>query len=316
MKRIAIIDLGTNTFHLLIAEFSGGKQKEILKIKEVVRLAEDGINVISDMAFIRAFNAMIVFKMQIDQHKLDEIYAFGTAALREAKNGKELMEKAKEFFGISVKIISGEKEAELIYYGVRQAVSLGSSYVLIMDIGGGSVEFIIANKKEIFWKGSFKIGAAILRAKFHKSEPLGESEKIAMETFLEKELQPLFAAVKKFPMKELIGSSGSFDTISEMIVQQFYKKNAAGKLLHSVTEFEIKKEYFQQVYQQLLKSTLDERKRNKAIVSYRADMIVVSAVLIEFIFRKIHIQKINLSTYALKEGALWCVKHNQELISV
>lgn len=312
-KKIAIIDFGTNTFHLLIAELKNNSHKVIHKTKEPVKLAEDGIVHISDAALQRALKAMIIFKKRMGEHKIEKAWAYGTAAFREAKNGMELIEKAKEYFGIEVQRISGDKEAMLIYYGVRQAVRMGKEPSLIMDIGGGSVEFIIANEKEIFWEGSFKIGAALLKKQFHRFEPIGKTEVDELEKYLEKELQPLFKAVKNFPVKKLIGASGAFDTVTEMIIHRFYEKDISMSVFHTATSFDIKKEYFEQIYQWLLFSTLKERLKNKAIIPFRADMIVVSAILIDFVIRNIHPEEIKLSTFALKEGVLWCVVNGKEI---
>lgn len=312
-KKIAIIDFGTNTFHLLIAEIENQKHKILLKKKVPVKLAEDGIEHISDLAFSRAMKAMVLFKKRIEHHSVNEIHALGTAAFRESNNKNLLVEKAKEYFGIDLQKISGEKEAELIYYGVRQAVKMNGDTCMIMDIGGGSVEFIIADENRIFWKKSFSIGAAILKKKFHHSDPISESEKKLLLKFLEKELELLSEAVRKFPVKKLIGASGAFDTVTEMIIHRFYEKDIEMRILHTATSFDIRKEYFLKIHQSLLNSTMKERLKNPAIVSYRADMIVVSSILIDFVIKKIQPKEIKLSAFALKEGVLWCVENGKKI---
>src|SRR3989337_3052376 len=121
MTRIAIIDMGTNTFHLLIAE-AGAKGYEIIyRDHEAVKIGMAGINegIISESGFNRALLTMQRFKNRMDQYPVSTVYAFGTSALRNARNGRELTEKIKSLTGIEVHIISGDQEAEFIYEGVK-----------------------------------------------------------------------------------------------------------------------------------------------------------------------------------------------------
>src|SRR5688572_19632471 len=146
--KIAILDLGTNTFHLLIAGVKPDKSwKKLLMERVTVKLGQGGIDkkVISRTAYARGMHALEGFRSSLDNHPVDKIAAFGTAALRSAVNGKVFLEEARDRFGFEINLISGDEEAELIYYGVRQAVQVAGQKSLIMDIGGGSVEFIIAD---------------------------------------------------------------------------------------------------------------------------------------------------------------------------
>src|SRR6478735_3758498 len=154
-KRVAIIDMGTNTFHLLIADSEAGRSRIIYQDRLVTKIGMGGINegVITEAGIDRAITALKTFKEIIDQNQVDQISAFGTSAIRNAKNGPEIIRQIKDL-GIDARIISGDEEAQLIYYGVRSAMNPGMDKSLIMDIGGGSVEFIIADQKEIFWKQS------------------------------------------------------------------------------------------------------------------------------------------------------------------
>ncbi|TAL59801.1 MAG: phosphatase, partial [Bacteroidetes bacterium] len=201
------------------------------------------------------------------------------------------------------------------YFGVRSAVQMNGSPSLIIDIGGGSTEFIIANKKEIFWKHSFLMGAARLLERFKPSDPITESEVKQIEVYLEKELQPLFAAVDRIlnahlpsPLGggtgrgcELIGSSGSFDSLAEMIGYHFYDTEA----LKGKTEYAFNMDDFEKLYQVILKSTTKERMLMKGLTKMRVDMIVVSAIIVNFVIARLGIQKMRGSKFSLKEGVLW-----------
>src|SRR5687768_15676260 len=192
-KRIAIIDLGTNTFHLLLAEGDNGGYNIIYRDRLAVKIGMGGINdgVITEGAFHRALLAMQSFKNAIDQHQVSTTYAFGTSALRNARNGKEIAERIRAVTGIEVNIISGEQEAHYIYLGVRAALGLGHDKNLIIDIGGGSVEFIIADHDEVFWKQSFEIGAQRLLEKYQEHDPILPEEIERLEAYFDRSLQPL-----------------------------------------------------------------------------------------------------------------------------
>ena len=159
-NRIAIIDLGTNTFNLVIAEKSSKGHTILHQERIAAKMGVGGINhgYITTEGIRRVIQALKEIKLTIENWHVTKVQAFGTSALRSAKNGIELVEKIYSEVGIEVKIITGEEEAELIYQGVRSAVPLGPSKSLIVDIGGGSVEFIIGNESEVFWKQSFEIG--------------------------------------------------------------------------------------------------------------------------------------------------------------
>jgi exopolyphosphatase / guanosine-5'-triphosphate,3'-diphosphate pyrophosphatase len=304
--RIAILDLGTNTFNLFISEILPDKSfKDIQKGKISVKLGEGGINSnhIHSIPFERGVNAILKFKEIIDKHQVHTIHAFATSAVRGADNGEAFAWAVKEKTGIPVQIISGDKEAELIYHGVKLAVNLHESYSLIMDIGGGSTEFIIANKNTILWKHSFLLGAARLLEKFNPSDPIQEAEQKIIEAHLEQSLEPLFSFLQSnhIVLNELIGSSGSFDSLAEIIAHRFYTPS----LLDNQTEYTFDLEECESIYFELLKSTLQERIQIKGLVRMRVDMIVISALFVHFILRRLEIKTMRLSRYSLKEGALW-----------
>ena len=229
------------------------------------------------------------------------MYAYATSAIRSAENRFEFIETVKKKTGINIRIISGAKEAELICFGVRQCINLKGSPSLIMDIGGGSTEFIIADDKKIFWKKSFKIGAARLLEIFHPSDPVLENEILGIQNYLEKQLLPLKNAIRKYPVKSLIGSSGSFDTFAEMAGYRFHGINVTKEL--NVYKFNMN-EFFE-LNNNIIHSTLSERMKMKGLIRMRVDMIVIAGICTDFILQKFTLKKMYLSKYALKEGALW-----------
>jgi exopolyphosphatase / guanosine-5'-triphosphate,3'-diphosphate pyrophosphatase len=304
MNRIAVIDLGTNTFNLLIVEvLADNTYQPVFQTKISVKLAEGGMNkgFIAPMPFQRGIDALQSHYQTTQKYFVNSIHAFATSAIRGASNGIDFVTKAKEITGIDIQVISGEKEAELIYYGVRSAVEMNNNTSLIIDIGGGSTEFIIANKKEIFWKQSFLLGAARLLELFPLSDPITQREIEIVSQYLTNELQPLFAAVKKYSITELIGSSGSFDSLAEMIAHRFYTP----QILDNKTEYTFNLADCAAVYETVLASTTEQRLAMKGLIAMRVDMIVISSIIVNFVIRNFHIQKMRLSTHSLKEGVLY-----------
>src|ERR1700761_8968309 len=173
-KPIAVMDLGTNTFHLLIAESIGGEIREIVHEQDPVKLGEGGINkgLIQPPSFERGIKSMLRYKELIQENDVLKVRAIATSALRNAANGIDFINEVETQTGIQIEIIDGNVEAEYIYKGIKAAGCLSAQNSLIVDIGGGSVEFIIFNDKEIKWKQSFEVGAARLMDLFHHTDPI------------------------------------------------------------------------------------------------------------------------------------------------
>lgn len=300
-KRIAIIDLGTNTFHLLLAEGNKEGYHIVLRDRLAVKIGMGGINdgYITESGLHRALVAMQSFKNTLDQHLVDKVYAFGTSALRNARNGREVAERIKSITGLSVNIIPGEEEAHYIYLGVRAALGLGEDTNLIVDIGGGSVEFIIANHGKVFWKQSFEIGAQRLLEMFQKHDPILPEEVNALDGFFIQSLSPLEASLKKYKPSILVGSSGTFDTLSDIFCMTHNLNKSAEE-----TETPLSIDGFYDIYQDLLVKNRAERMQMPGMIEMRVDMIVVACCLVKFLLEVHPFRRIRVSTYSLKEGVL------------
>ena len=301
--KLAIIDIGTNTFKLMIARVQDGGFLVIDKEKIPVKLGEGGINnnVIAHNPFQRGLKAMKTHKATIDRFEVDKTLAFATSAIRSAENGKDFVKKVKAETGIEIEVISGNREAELIYYGVRQALDLGDEKVLIMDIGGGSTEFIIADRNRMYWKHSFDLGAARLLEVINPSEPISKNEIKKLRAYLKVQMQLLWAACELHPVKTLVGSSGSFDSLAEMIYYRFHtEENPLVK-----TEYNFNLDHFEAIYKLIINSTIEKRFKMKGLAAMRVEMIVVAVIMIKYVMKKIKLNKMRLSTYSLKEGILF-----------
>ena len=296
--RVAIIDLGTNTFGLLIVDIKGSQYKTIHQSREVVKLGQENIidNILSPDAFKRGVTALCNLSKIIQEYKAGTTKAFATSAIREASNAKDFIAEVKKQANIEIEIISGDKEAELIYYGNKMAVNISEEPCLIMDIGGGSNEFIIANSTTVFWKQSFKLGVARLLSMFKPENPISEKTKQSIIDYLKTELQPLLIELKKHPVITLIGSSGAFESVLHMIGKE--------DIIENKTSYDIDLEDYQAISKKTIHSTAEERLLMPGLIPMRRDMIVLSYILIDFILNNTQIKKMTLSTYSLKEGAI------------
>jgi len=306
MNRIAIIDIGTNNFHLLIAEKQesedGYKPVILHKSKVFAFIGRGGMSekMIMPDAMERALIYLQDFKVIIDSFGCKQVMATATSAVRNANNGQELVEKVRQLTGIELQVIDGNREASLIYYGVKSNLQI-EERSLIVDIGGGSVEFIICNAQEVFWKQSFEVGAQRMLDNFQQTDPISPEGLLALNNHLAQTLQPLFQAIRLFPLKTLIGSAGSFDTIVDIYCTRYQINNT----LKSKKEFEIPLPYYWEIHKELIHKNLSERVQIEGMLADRAEMIVVASGLISFIVRQLQIEKMRVSAASLKEGLLW-----------
>lgn len=303
-SRLGIIDLGTNTFHLLIAEQNSGRFKTVFHESRPARIGMGGINrrIITPEALDRALNVLTYFREKLDSFEVlpDNTFAFGTSAIRNADNKHEFCSEILHKTNITVTVIDGNREAEYIYYGVRHGADIGDQPSLIMDIGGGSVEFIIGNRSQIFWKQSFEIGGQRLMEKFMRNDPLSQADRKSLYNHFEENLIPLANAVHQYAPMKLVGSSGTFDTLVD--IDFHYRTNNWPPA--SQTDFNIPLEEFYRAYALILSANHDERLLIPGMIELRVDMIVVAVCLIDYILKTYGIRSMQISKYALKEGVL------------
>lgn len=282
---------------------SSGDISLIDKEKIPVKLGEGGFSdgLISETAFQRGILAIKNLKEKIDRFEVDHILAFATSAIRSSNNGIDFIRKVYEETGVTISVISGDREAELIYYGVRNAVNIGNEKVLIMDIGGGSTEFIIADQQQIWWKHSFDLGASRLLELMNPSDPIKSEEIRKLKNYLKNNLSLLWAACEIYPVRTLVGSSGSFDSLAEMIWHRF--NSDENPLIKTGYQFNLV--HLEHIYKQILSSTIAKRFKMKGLAPMRVEMIVMAVIFIKYVLKKLELTGIRLSRYSLKEGMLY-----------
>lgn len=308
-QRMAVIDMGTNTFHLLIGEASSKMSYKIFMDEKIaVKIGEGGISrsKITTEAQERGLSALLKFKKTIDHHRIDRVEVYATSALRSAENSKEFISRISKETGYVPKIINGLKEAEFIYYAVKTGLDLSNEPNLIMDIGGGSVEFIIGDNHNIYWSNSFEIGAQRLMDRFHRTEPISKSELDQLYSYFDRELNMLMKKMKETKPSTLIGVAGSFETLSEIFLIDKPALESTGSSAEA--PFNIDK--FKPIFKDLTIKTLEERIKTPGLIEFRAGMIVVALVLIDWVLQKNNFKHVRISRYSLKEGIFFSLINN------
>ncbi|MEY3836064.1 MAG: Exopolyphosphatase, partial [Bacteroidota bacterium] len=245
---------------------------------------------------------------------MKDVRVFATSAVREASNGNEFVAKVKKHLNFDMEVISGDREAELIFEGVVQTTEEIKEDYLIMDIGGGSTEFIFVRDQKPLWRKSYLLGVSRLHGMLNPASRINQDDVHRLRAHLNNELQDLISFLKENPVRVLVGSSGSFDTLFDMY--QFARAKDSSKdasqdsrkdSTESSTEGsrklnEIPFNAYPSVHQWLMGSTLEERLKHPSIPQMRAEYMPLSTYLVKFILEQSSFNKMYQSEYALKEG--------------
>lgn len=299
-QTLAVIDLGTNTCNLLIAEYENKSYKISYQGKEVVKLGKGGIHKsqLTEDGLQRAIQAIEKHQERINKFTSVETVIIATSAIRDAVNKDWFAQQIKETTGLNLTIISGDQEAELIFNGVKLAFDQIANNSLILDIGGGSNEFILTLNNQPIWKQSFPIGMARIIGQIPPSDPITPEEIKAINLWFDESLKPLWKETKNIQIPQLIGCSGAFDTIADLI-----DKTDPGTKIRIAQEITIND--FDNIYNRLIASTANDRVQMKGMESIRVEMIVPSVLFIKLVIDRLNIKTIYQTDYALREGVLF-----------
>ncbi len=304
MIKKAIIDLGTNTFQLLIVEQEGPNYRVIQEDSYAAKIGKGGISlgIITEEGIQRGIIGLRYFQQIFEKEGVtnENVFATATSAVRNAKNGTEFCHRVLNETGIKIDVISGEQEANLIYDGVKLGMNIGLEPSMIVDIGGGSVEFIICDQNRVMYKQSFEIGGQRLMDKFMTTDPISPRSVASLKDYLEEQLLPLTNAVHQYAPVCVIGSAGSFETLIDIFFIKTYGQLPTSEQI----AFELPLMEFYDSFFKLVSKNHEERMAIGGMKELRVDMIVVGVCLIDFILKRFDIQQIKVSNYALKEGVL------------
>ena len=291
-QRFAVIDIGSNTFHLIIvdAQRSGGFEI-IHRHREFIYLAKDGIEFLSSATIERGFMAFAKISELCHKFKVEQIKAIGSAALRSASNANDFVDLIHREYGIQIEVISGLREARLIYEGVVLSGIQMMNPSLIVDIGGGSVEFIIVVNGSITFFNSYNIGISELRHRFPHRDPIDQLEIARIYDYLDFILEEFLDKSMKVGISTLIGSSGPFEIIESMAQAKSYEP--------------INRDKIQEIADNILSQPLSGRLSMPGMPDRRADLSVESLLIINYLLDRIlSIKCALISPYALKEGVI------------
>lgn len=292
--RLAVIDLGTNTFNLLVADVNASGFDVVHNSKEGVALGMGGINegIISEEAMERAFQAFENFTRICEQLNVVSITGIGTSAVRDAGNKVEFLQEIKKRFDLEIEIVDGLEEAKLIYQGVSWSYEFDKSS-LIMDIGGGSTEFIrIETGKELEFI-SANIGVSRAVQLFSLENPLTKENKMQLIRWFEENSKEL----ENFRSCEvLVGASGSFETFYEMVHEEAFP--------NMLQNIRVPRAELLDTLDWIIESTTEQRENHPFIIPIRRKMAPVAALKTKWIIEKFGIKEIVISPCSLKEGVL------------
>ncbi len=299
----AAIDMGTNSFHLIIVEvLPDGAFRIIDREREVIRL---GLSAGKDLSFItdeeieKAIKILAGFKKLSDFYKA-ELKAVATSAVREAKNQKEFLESVLNSTGINVEVIDGSREASLIYKGVQRALPVVDRNVLCVDIGGGSSEFIFGEKGSITFAESIKIGAVRLSKKYFTDYVLTNQAIKDCSDYAEEQITKNSGINFNINFEYAVGTSGTMQSAAWMIAHPGKIRNSK-----SLNSFSFTRDQLTDITKLILSyKTLEERKLIKGIELKRADILPAGLIILNKVFELFSIKSMTISEYALREGII------------
>jgi exopolyphosphatase/guanosine-5'-triphosphate,3'-diphosphate pyrophosphatase len=302
LQRIGFIDVGTNTILCLIAELKSDGSFDVLDdLATITRLGQgvERTGAIGPEGERRSHNTLWRYLERCQSLKVQEVQAVGTSALRDARNSAEVRARFKEQLGLDVRVISGDEEARYSFLAVQKGLPLNQRELLVIDVGGGSTEFIRGNQAGVSQAISIDIGSVRLTEKFLPSDPVRQEEYGKMMVGIETELASLPQQwLKDSSILTLVGIAGTFTTLSA--VEKKLVCYAHGEVHGSpLTLSEVRRQVA------LFESqTIAERKAIPGLEPNRADVIFAGACLIERIMTSFHSERVIVSDHGVRYGLL------------
>jgi exopolyphosphatase/guanosine-5'-triphosphate,3'-diphosphate pyrophosphatase len=322
--RIAAIDVGSNSLHMIVAQVdSCGGISVLWRMREMVGLGRISFpsKRLTKEAMGRAMMTLQRFLAEAHRWQCEDVIAIATSAVREAENGGEFIAEVRARLGVHVRVVSPRDEARLIYLGVRHGVDLrgggsgggggGGGLTFIIDIGGGSVEFIVADAEKPLMLESRKLGSARMTARFVKSDPPEPREVKALTAHYRAEIEPILQQVRQLKPRRFIGTSGSILTLAAMTRRA--RDAASNDAAESLPPLE--RDRLERLVDTLLKSTSDERATMTGLDEKRKEQIIAPALLVREVLRELDVKQLEVSSSALREGVLvdYLARHRPEL---
>jgi exopolyphosphatase / guanosine-5'-triphosphate,3'-diphosphate pyrophosphatase len=298
-RRIAAIDIGTNSIHMIIAESFGDGYRVIDKEKDMVQLGRDSLEgrPLTPEAIERGVKSLKMMSDIARRWKVDEIVAVATSAVREAPNRRRFLSAAERGAGIKIRVISGEQEADYIYRAVRSAIDFHGGTALSIDVGGGSVEMIVGTSAEVFFTQSVPLGALRISQKFHLDRAASSADIKECRSFVRKTLKKVAGQIAALGFDFTVGTSGTILTLAELAAQQ----GSAGSTVTSGLRW-LSRSRLQELIEALAPLDVAERVSRFGIDAKRAETIVGGAVVLREVMDGVKTDQIRSCDVALREG--------------
>jgi exopolyphosphatase/guanosine-5'-triphosphate,3'-diphosphate pyrophosphatase len=298
--RIAAVDLGSNSFHLVVAEVrADGTFEPLIREKEMLRLGDvvsrEGL--LTPEAAEAAVQTMRRFGLLAEAAGATEVVACATSALRSASNGDAVLDRIEAEAGISADVIDGLEEARLIFTAIRTAVLIDPGPALCFDLGGGSVEIMVGDATGLQWAASERLGVARLSAQYVDSDPISKRDRRRLREHLVDVLGPLAVEVQRYEPKLAIGSSGTLEDLAHMVAAR--RDESVPRSLNQLT---FSRDEFEPLYKELIQSTSSQRQRMKGLDSKRVELIVAGAEFLSTAMELFEVEELTISEWALREG--------------
>lgn len=293
--KVAALDLGTNTFLCLIAEGNKDGITHVYKdLMKVVRLGQEVAQrgEFHPDALLRARECLTEFKKEIQDQRVDRILAMATSAARDVINGSELF-KIGEELGIPIEIIPGQDEARITFLGATAGDLRPNISSLVIDVGGGSTEFILGRDREIIVGESVNIGGVRLTEKFISNQPINDNDEKNMNLFIQQQTHSIFEKLKQEKIDQVIAVAGTPTSIVAIEVGGFDEKKVDG--------FFLTKDRLQYWVREFANTTVDEKK-NKYGLGGRADIIFAGSSIILRALEALDLPGIFVSTKGVRYG--------------
>ncbi len=298
--RIAALDLGSNSFHLLVADVHpDGTFEPVTREKEMLRLGDDVASHgrISPSLADRAIAAVRRLCQLAEALGAQEVIAKATSAIRTAANGSEIVDRIEAETGVEVEVISGLEEARLIFAAVRASLVLEPAPALCVDIGGGSVEFVIGDSAGLRWATSVPLGVGRLTAELVQSDPPSRGDRNALEARIRDELAPVIDEVRRRKPRMAVGTSGTINDLGRLAAV-----NDDGEIPAGANGLRIEADQLRALQRRIVRMSAAERRRLPGIEEKRADLIPAGVTLLATIFDVFEIETMVTSDWALREG--------------
>ena len=313
LRQVAAIDIGTNSTHLLVASIDPalGSFSIELAEKSTTRLGERDPDTgeLSVEAMERAFETLKRFKQLAEIHQVEQIVTAATSAVREAPNGRDFLNLITDQLGLHVDLVSGLEEARLIYLGVLSGMSFGERPHLLLDIGGGSTELILADGRDARALTSTRVGAVRLQRDFVKDDPIPAKRREFLQAFIQGSLEPAVDKVRRRVKTDetpvMVATSGTAMAIGAMASQD---EDRPPLKLHGYC---VSKQQLDRVVGKLLAMTPEQRRGLAPLNDRRAEIIVPGALILQTTMEMLCMEEFVLSERALREGLIvdWMLRH-------